>query len=128
VPSGVPPTVKAVDTAELVRLDAQAIECCLNRNHGAGWLAEYADAAALHYLWPVLVHRAPHRPEYSPHWRCMLLLTMRDGEQVVSLLDVLPASFEELPETLDATTKTEVAQQLEHGGLLTQAQWVDRNP
>ncbi|WP_274524615.1 hypothetical protein [Micromonospora trifolii] len=37
---------------------------------------------------------------------------MRDGQQVVSLLDVLPASFEDLPETLDAATKTEVTRRL----------------
>ncbi|RIV30260.1 hypothetical protein [Micromonospora radicis] len=123
--SDVPRTVKAVDTAELVRLDAEAIECGLNRNHGAGWLVEFADPDAVHYLWPALVHRAGHRPEVSPHWRCMLLLKLRDGQQVFSLLDVLPTSFEALPETLDRATKTEIARRLEHGGLLTQAQWVD---
>ncbi|WP_433349668.1 hypothetical protein [Micromonospora sp. CA-111912] len=125
--SGVPRTVKAVDTSELVRLDAEAIECGLNRHHGAGWLVQFADPGAVHYLWPVLVHRASHRPEFSPHWRCMLLLTMRDGQQVFSLLDVLPASFEDLPETLDAATKTEISHRLEHEGLLTQAQWADLN-
>lgn len=70
VSSGAPRTVKAVDTSELIRLDAEAIECRLNRNHGAGWLAAFADPAAVHYLRPVLVHRAAHRPEISPHWRC----------------------------------------------------------
>ncbi|MET8092878.1 hypothetical protein [Micromonospora sp. NPDC005220] len=126
--SAVPRTVKAVDTSELIRLDAEAIECRLNRNHGAGWLAEFADPGATHYLWPVLVHRTGHRPEFSPHWRCMLLLTMRDGQQVFSLLDVLPTSFEDLPEGLDPATKTEVARRLEGGGLLTQAQWAEFNP
>ncbi|WP_406079210.1 hypothetical protein [Micromonospora sp. NBC_00858] len=58
----------------------------------------------------------------------MLLLTTRDGQQVLSLLDVLPASFEDLPETLDAAAKTEVTHRLELGGLLTQAQWADLNP
>lgn len=125
--SGLPRTVKAVDTSELIRLDAEAIECGLNRNHGAGWLVEFADPAAVHYLWPVLVHRAGHRPESSPHWRCMLLLTVRDGQQVFSLLDVLPASFEDLPETLDAAMKTEVAHRLNCGGLPTQAQWSELN-
>ncbi|MCI4066165.1 hypothetical protein MRQ36_27900 [Micromonospora sp. R77] len=125
---GVPRTVKAVDTSELIRLDAEAIECGLNRNHGVGWLLEFADSTAVHYLWPVLVHRLRHRPEFSPHWRCMLLLTVRDGQQVLSLLDVLPASFEGLPETLDGATKTDIVLRLEHGGLLTQAQWSAVNP
>ncbi|MFG1804852.1 hypothetical protein ACGFI4_32405 [Micromonospora carbonacea] len=126
--SGVPRTIKAVDTSELIRLDTEAFHCGLNRNHGAGWLAEFADPAAVHYLWPVLVHRLGHRPESSPHWRCMLLLTVRDGQQIFSLLDVLPASFEDLPETLDAATKAKIAHRLEHEGLLTQAQWADLNP
>lgn len=126
--SGVPRTVKAVDTSELIRLDCEAIACGLNRNHGAGWLVEFADPEAVHYLWPVLVHRAAHRPKFSPHWRCLLLLTVRDGQQVSSLLDVLPMSFEDLPETLDATDKTEIACRLERGDLLTQAQWADLNP
>ncbi|MGS2617638.1 hypothetical protein ACVCAH_24405 [Micromonospora sp. LZ34] len=126
--SGVPRTVKAVDTSELIRLDAEAIECGLNRNHGAGWLVEFADPEAVHYLRPVLVHRAAHQPEFSPHWRCMLLLTVRDGQQVFSLLDVMPASFEDLPETLNAATKAEITHRLEHGGLLTQAQWAALNP
>ncbi|WP_433229957.1 hypothetical protein ACQP2H_30435 [Micromonospora sp. CA-248260] len=123
--SVVPRMVKAVDTSELIRLDAEAIECGLNRNHGVGWLMEFADPEAVHYLRPVLVHRAPHRPQFSPHWRCMLLLTMRDGQQIFSLLDVLPTSFENLPETLDAATETEVTRRLECGGLPTQAQWAD---
>ncbi|MGC5050946.1 hypothetical protein ACLQ2S_05800 [Micromonospora sp. DT48] len=86
----IPRTVKAVDTSELIRLDAEAIERGLNRNHGAGWLVEFADPEAVHYLRPVLVHRLAHRPAVSPHWRCTLLLMVRDGQQVFSLLDVLP--------------------------------------
>lgn len=128
VSSGVPRTVKAVDTSELMRLDAEAIGYGLNRNHGVGWLARFAHPEAVHYLWPVLVHHAAHRPHVSPHWRCMLLLTVRDGQQIVSLLDVLPTSFEGLPESLDAATKTDIAHRLEQGGLLTQAQWADLNP
>jgi hypothetical protein len=128
VSSGVPRTVKAVDTSELIRLDAEAIGCRLNRNHGAGWLAAFAHPDAVHYLRPALVHHTPHRPHVSPHWRCMLLLTVRDGQQIFSLLDVLPASFEDLPEALDAVTKSDITHRLEHGGLLTQAQWADLNP
>lgn len=122
-----PRTVKAVDTAQLLELDAEAEECGLNRRHGVAWLSEYADRTAIHYLWPALVHRLEHRPEYSPHWRCMLLLTVRDGQQVFSLLDVLPASFDQLPETLDAASGTEIAHKLMHGRLQTQTEWAERN-
>ncbi|MGV9542075.1 hypothetical protein ACWDSF_12185 [Nocardia beijingensis] len=125
--SMVPRTVKSVDTAQLILLDEQARECGLNRHHGAGWLAAHADRTATHYLQPVLVHRLRHRPEFSPHWRCLLLLTVRDGQQISSLLDVLPASFNDLPETLDDPTKSFIATKLQHGSLVTQAEWAKRH-
>ncbi|MEV6374790.1 hypothetical protein [Micromonospora musae] len=84
---------------------------------------QIAAPEAMHYLRPVLVHRAGRRPEFSPHWRCMLLLTMRDGQEVFSLLDVWPASFGHLPETLDSATKHAIAYRLDYGGLPTSAQW-----
>ncbi|MEU3457264.1 hypothetical protein ABZ671_27225 [Micromonospora sp. NPDC006766] len=124
---GVPRTVKAIDTAELIRLDAEAIAYGFNRNHGAGWLAEYAALEAVHYLRPVFVHWAGRRPELSPHWRCMLLLTMRDGQEVFSLLDVWPASFDHLPETLDSAAKRAIAHRLDHGWLPASAQWANLN-
>jgi hypothetical protein len=57
----------------------------------------------------------------------MLLLVARGGEQVFSLLDVLPTSFDSLPENLSAETKNEVIHKLNHGGLPTQAEWDDQN-
>ncbi|MCT9932929.1 hypothetical protein N5079_22230 [Planotetraspora sp. A-T 1434] len=124
--SKIPRTVKAVNTTQLIRLDEEAMVRGLNRQHGAGWLAEHADPEATHYLWPALVHRLDHRPEYSPHWRCMLLLTLRDGQQVFSLLDVLPASFTALPENLDRATKTRIAQRLQTP-MQTVAEWSQRH-
>ncbi|MEV6969838.1 hypothetical protein AB0M47_32455 [Hamadaea sp. NPDC051192] len=108
-------------------MDSEAIEFRLNRNHGAGWLAQYADPAATHFLRPVMLHRLSHRPAVSPHVRCMLLLRMRDGEQIFSLLDVMRASFDALPDTLDATATTRIVDLLDHGGLPTQAEWAGRN-
>ncbi|MEU8387493.1 hypothetical protein [Micromonospora sp. NPDC048843] len=126
-PGGLPRTVKAIDTSGLIRLEAEAIAYRFNRNHGAGWLTEYAAPHATHYLRPVLVHRAAHRPEHSPHWRCTLLLTMRDGQEVFSLLDTWPPSFGEIPDTLSPATKEAIAHRLERGQLLTSAQWADLN-
>jgi hypothetical protein len=57
----------------------------------------------------------------------MLLLTMRDGQEVFSLLDVWPASFDRLPDTLDPATKDAIAHRQEHGRLPTSAQWADFN-
>jgi hypothetical protein len=127
VPSGLPRTVKAIDTTDLIRLDAEAIACGFNRHHGAGWLAEHAAPQAVQYLRPAIVHRAGRRPKFSPHWRCFLLLTMRDGQEVFSLLDVWPASFDQLPDTLHPATTHALAHRLEYGQLLTSAQWADLN-
>ncbi|WP_122982441.1 hypothetical protein [Actinoplanes teichomyceticus] len=122
--SSVPRTVKAIDTAELLRLDEEARERGFNRHHGPGWLATNAAPSALHHLYPVVVHTAGRRPEFSPHWRCALLLKLHDGHEVFSLLDVWPPSFERLPETLDAGTKSAISHRLTRGNLPTQAQWV----
>jgi hypothetical protein len=126
--SAVPRTVKEIDTAELIRLDDEARERGFNRHHGPGWLARNASPSAVHFLHPVLVHRAGRRPEFSPHWRCSLLLTVRDGQEVLSLLDIWPPSFDELPETLDVATKSAIAHRSLQGGLPTQAQWAAANP
>ncbi|MEV7012200.1 hypothetical protein [Streptosporangium sp. NPDC051022] len=125
--SEIPRTVRAVDTTELLQLNAEAEKCGLSQLQGVALLSEHADRTATHYLWPALVHRLEHRPEYSPHWRCMLLLTVRDGQQVYALLDVLPASFDRLPENLDRATKTEIARKLMNGPIQTLAEWAEHN-
>jgi len=122
----VPRTVKAVDAIALVALDDEARRRGFNRQHGPGWLIANADLSAQHYLYPFMVHRASQRPEFSPHWRCMLLLRTRDGQDVFSLLDVWPATFTQIPEGLTVQEKTEVAGRLEGGGLPTAAEWEDR--
>ncbi|PMR58799.1 hypothetical protein C1A38_22780 [Verrucosispora sp. ts21] len=82
VSSGVPRTVKAIDTAELIRLDVEAIAYGFNRNHDAGWLAEHAALEAMHYLRPVLVHRARRtrlrsRSKLAHPYICLLIILMR---------------------------------------------------
>jgi hypothetical protein len=71
--------------------------------------------SAQHYLYPFMVHRTDHRPEFSPHWRCMVLLRMHDGQEVFSLLDIWPPTFTHVPESLTVQQKTEVAGRLEGG-------------
>lgn len=85
------------------------------------WLREQAAVAAVHYLFPVLEHRLSRRLVVSPQWRCELLLTVRTGEEVLSLLDVLPATFQGLPEALDATAKTDIAARM--NGALSVREW-----
>lgn len=78
----------------------------------------------MHYLFPVLVHQLSHRPEVSPQWRCELLLTVLTGEQILSLLDMLPATFDKLPETLDAAAKTDIANRMERAQALSE--WAEQ--
>lgn len=93
----VPRQVKVVDSETLLALETRAWTLELNQRVVLGWLTENIDPAGGHYLWPGMWHRFSHRPEVSPHLRCELLLRLRDGEQVVSLLDVMPGDFEPLP-------------------------------
>lgn len=49
---------------------------------------------------------------------------VRTGEEVLSLLDVRPASFEELAETLNATAKTDIAARMRRA--LSLREWAER--
>ncbi|MDQ1068813.1 hypothetical protein QFZ32_004253 [Streptomyces canus] len=64
------------------------------------WLREHLAAEATHYLFPTLVQRLTHRPETPLQWRCQKLLTVNTGEQIWGLLNVLPDTFDKIPETL----------------------------
>ncbi|MGW6704928.1 GNAT family N-acetyltransferase [Streptomyces sp. NPDC054956] len=118
-----PRTIRAVDTDRLLALEREAAAYGFSQRLPVDWLREHVAEGASHYLFPVLVHQLGHRPEVSPQWRCQLLLTVRTGEQILSLLDVLPATFDELAETLDAASKTDIAGRMERAR--TQREWTE---
>ncbi|MCM6774611.1 hypothetical protein NDR87_13240 [Nocardia sp. CDC159] len=124
--SKVPLTVKAVDTAELMRLEEEAAVLGLNGRAPVEWLERHVDHEATHYLRPVLAHHLEERPRFSPHWRCLVLVTMRDGRQVCAGLDVLPATFERLPDTLEEASQSTIGQTLD-GPIETLPDWARRN-
>jgi len=101
----VPRLVKAADTKALLALEDKAASLGLSQRLLPAWLGENVAPAARHYLWPGIWHRLSHRPEVSPHLRCELLLQLRGGEQVLSLLDIMPADFEPL---LTVASRSEV--------------------
>jgi hypothetical protein len=103
----VPRVVKAADTQALLALEDTAAILGLSQRLLPAWLEENVAATGLHYLWPGLWHRLSHRPEVSPHLRCELLLQLRDGEQVLSLLDIMPADFQPL---VTVASRSEVLQ------------------
>ncbi|MFI1869959.1 hypothetical protein [Streptomyces jumonjinensis] len=119
-----PRAIRAVDTEQLMLLEEEAARLGFSQRLPVEWLREHTAVGAVHCLFPALEHRLSHRPEVSPQWRCELLLTVRTGEEVLSLLDVLPITFQGLPETLDASAKAAIAARME--GALSVREWVEQ--
>ncbi|CBG75860.1 hypothetical protein F3K40_41895 [Streptomyces sp. LBUM 1478] len=122
--AALPRTIRAIDTERLLLLEEEAARAEFSQRLPVDWLREHTGAAAVHYLFPMMEHRLSHRPEVSPQWRCRLLLTVRTGEEVLSLLDVLPATFHALSETLDAAAKTDIASRMETAPAVRE--WIER--
>ncbi|MFJ4597929.1 MULTISPECIES: hypothetical protein [unclassified Kitasatospora] len=119
-----PRTVRAVDTAQLLDLAQEAAMHGFSQRLPVDWLQEHLAAEATHYLFPTLIQRLRHRPEVPLQWRCQQLLTVRTGEQIWGLLDVLPETFDKLPETLDTASKKDIVSRIERA--VTQREWVER--
>ena len=92
-----PREVKVIDTASLLRLEERACELSLNQRLDPAWVLDNAALDGSHYLWPALWNSLSHRPDVPRQLRCELLITLRAGERVMSLLDVLPDDFTPLP-------------------------------
>ncbi|MFB7836920.1 hypothetical protein [Streptomyces sp. NPDC056056] len=93
----VPREVKRLDTAALLALEERALELVLNQRLDPGWVEEHAASDGTHYLWPAVWNHLAHRPEVPRQLRCELLLALRGGQHVMSLLDMLPEDFAPLP-------------------------------
>lgn len=119
-----PRTVRAVHTAQLLDLAQEAAMHGFSQRLPVDWLQEHLAAEATHYLFPTLIQRLRHRPEVPLQWRCQQLLTVRTGEQIWGLLDVLPDTFDKLPETLDTESKKDIVSRIERA--VTQREWVER--
>jgi hypothetical protein len=119
-----PRTVRAVDNAQLLDLAQEAAIHGFSQRLPVDWLQEHLAAEATHYLFPTLVQRLRHRPEVPLQWRCQQLLTVRTGGQIWGLLDVLPDTFDKIPETLDAVSKKDIVSRIEHA--VTVREWAER--
>ncbi|MFD0035264.1 hypothetical protein ACFVJK_45140 [Streptomyces sp. NPDC127172] len=119
-----PRTVRAVDTAQLLDLAREAAMHGFSQRLPVDWLQEHLAAEATHYLFPTLVQHLRHRPEVPLQGRCQQLLTVRTGEQIWGLLDVLPDTFDKISETLDAASKEEIVSRI--GQAVTQREWSER--
>ncbi|MFM9592606.1 hypothetical protein ACKI1J_36910 [Streptomyces scabiei] len=119
-----PRTVRAVDTAQLLDLAQEAVMHSFSQRLPVDWLREHLAREATHYLFPTLVQRLTHRPEMPLQWRCQQLLTVNTGEQIWGLLDVLPDTFEKIPETLDTAAKKDIVSRIERA--VTVREWTER--
>ncbi|PJM93931.1 hypothetical protein [Streptomyces sp. CB01373] len=123
MPPTLPRTVRAVDTAHLLDLAQEAAMHGFSQRLPVDWLREHLAAEATHYLFPTLVQRLTHRPEVPLQWRCQQLLTVSTGEQIWGLLDVLPDTFDKIPETLDTASKKDIVSRMERA--VTVREWVE---
>lgn len=64
--------------------------------------------------WPALWHSLSHRPDVPLQLRCELLITLRAGDPVTSLLDVLPDDFTPLSRVASREEGIHVSQLFEH--------------
>jgi len=93
----VPQDAKVFDSVSLVAVETRAADLDLNQGLPHAWLDRHLAPAGNHYLRPGLWHSFSHRPDVPLHLRCELLIELADGEQVLSLLDVLPEDYDRLP-------------------------------
>ncbi|MEU9111005.1 hypothetical protein AB0D04_04175 [Streptomyces sp. NPDC048483] len=92
-----PRGLKAIDTASLLRLEERARELDLNQRLDPTWVLANAAPDGTHYLWPALWKTLLPRSDIPRPLRCELLITLRAGDRVMSLLDTLPDDFTALP-------------------------------
>jgi hypothetical protein len=116
----VPRVVKVTDTAGLLALEDTAVALGLVQRLSAQWLAENVAPGGRHYLWPGLWHRLSHRADISPHLRCELLLELRDEQEALSLLDIMPHDFAALPSVTSRDELSQVRQLMDSAVLVSE--------
>jgi hypothetical protein len=97
--------LKALTTDMVCALHEEAGRLRLGLGHGGPWLQAHLDPNGVHYLVPDPANYYwPGNPDARGGtirwWQCTALLRMYDGEQVSSMVAVLPETFTALPSTL----------------------------
>ncbi|MFG2823716.1 hypothetical protein ACGFX4_30370 [Kitasatospora sp. NPDC048365] len=117
-----PREVKALDSDALLRLEERASELRLSQRLDPAWVRANAAPDGTHYLWPALWNGLSHRPEVPRTLRCELLLALRTGERVMSLLDMLPDDFTPLTRVTSRDRGMRIARLLDRS--LTVREWL----
>lgn len=105
-----PREVKVIDSTSLFRLEGRAYDLSLNQRLDPAWVHANAAPDGTHYLWPALWNSLSHRPDVPRQLRCELLITLRAGDHVMSLLDVLPDDFTPLPRVTSREEGMQISQ------------------
>jgi hypothetical protein len=97
--------LKALDAAAVCALHEEADRLRLGLGGGGRWLQAHLDPDGVHYLVPDPANYYwPGEPDGQGGtirwWQCTALLQMYDGDQVSSMVSVLPETFTALPSTL----------------------------
>ena len=97
--------LKALDTAAICVLYEEAERFRLGLGKGGPWLQAHLDPAGVHYLVPDPANYYwPGNPDAQGGtigwWQSTALLRMCDGDQVSSVVAVLPETFTALPSTI----------------------------
>ncbi|QES53038.1 hypothetical protein DEJ51_01150 [Streptomyces venezuelae] len=97
--------LKALDTEGVCALNDEAHRLRLGLGGSGSWLRAHLAPDGVHYLLPDPAdYYWPGNPDSSGGgirwWQCTMLLRMRDGEQVASMVAVLPGTFAALPSTV----------------------------
>jgi len=97
--------LKTLDTEAICALYEEAGRLRLGLGTGGPWLRAHLDPDGVHYLVPDPANyywpgNADGKGGTIRWWQCTALLRMYDGEQVNSMLAVLPETFAALPSTL----------------------------
>ncbi|MFI7089419.1 hypothetical protein ACIBUR_38245 [Streptomyces anulatus] len=108
-----PRELKAVDSASLFRLEERACDLGLSQRLDPAWVRANTAPDGTHYLWPALWHTLSRRPDVPRHVRWELLITLRTGDRVLSLLDVIPDDFAPLPKVTSREEGTQVRRLLD---------------
>jgi hypothetical protein len=93
--------LKALDTQEICALYEDAARLRLGLGKGGPWLAAHLDPSGTHYLVPDPADYYWPEPDGRIRWwQCRALLRMVDGQQVSSMVVVLPERFSALPDNV----------------------------
>ncbi|MES9538349.1 hypothetical protein [Actinomadura sp. NPDC000600] len=97
--------LKALDTDAVCAVFEEAGRLRLGLGGGGPWLRAHLDPEGVHYLVPDPANyywpgNRDGREGEIRWWHCTALVRMLDGEQVTSMVAVLPETFTALPSTL----------------------------